>query len=138
MQDDHGGNRGYNDGPKENPTPSDCHRDGIIEHIAIPPFRLASLRTGIGAPTLEASGTNVLRAQLQIAQRTYEPAAPLTASLKRLVRMKKAGRLVRKRGYCIVVLANNLPDVDPQSLFAVGTTLPFCLNWYEFPRTTGT
>jgi hypothetical protein len=125
MQDDHGRDRGYNYGPKENPTPPDCQRNGIVEHIAIPPFRLASLHTGIGAPTLEAWGANVLRSQLQITQRANESATPLAASLKRLVRMKKAGRLVRKRRHGIAILANHRPNANLQPLLAVGTALPF-------------
>ena len=125
VQENHGRDRGYNCGPKENPRPPDRQRNGIIEHIAIPPFRLASLGTGIGAPALEACRANVLRSQLQITERAHESAAALAARLKGLVRMKKTCRLVRKRGRCIVVLANHRPDADLQPLLAVGTTLPF-------------
>jgi hypothetical protein len=67
----------------------------------------------------------VIGPELQIAQRTHESAAPLAASLKRLVRMKKTGRLFRKGGGRVVVLANQLPDADLQPLLAVGTTFPF-------------
>jgi hypothetical protein len=88
----------YDYWPKENPSPSDRDRNGIIEYIAMPPFRGAGPRTRIGAPLLETGGANVLRSQLQIAQRAHKAAAPLAARLKRLVRMKKACRLVRKRG----------------------------------------
>jgi len=78
----------------------------------MPPFRVASLRTGIGAPALEARGANVLRSQLQIAQRAHEAAAPVAASLKRLVRMKEACRLVRNGGRCICLLPDNGPEAD--------------------------
>jgi hypothetical protein len=94
VQHDDGRDRGDNHRPEQNPSPPDCERNGIIEHIAIPPFCLARLYAGIAAPALEASWANVLRSQLQIAQRTYEPAAPLAASLKCLVGMKEACRLV--------------------------------------------
>jgi hypothetical protein len=67
----------------------------------MPPFRLACFDAGIGAAALEACRANVLRSQLQIAQRAHEAAAALAASLKRLVRMKEACRLVGKRRRCI-------------------------------------
>jgi len=41
----------------------------------MPPFRFATIRPGIGAPTLEACGTNVLRSQLQVAQSAHKPSA---------------------------------------------------------------
>jgi len=112
VQEDNSRSRDDNDGPNENPTPPErqCHR--IIEDIAIPPFRLASTCAGIGAPPLKARGTDVLGAQLQIAQRTHEPTASLAASLKSLIRMKKAGCLVRERRCRIVILANYRPEAD--------------------------
>jgi hypothetical protein len=70
----------------------------------MPPFRLAGLCSGTSAATLKTRGADVLRSQLQIAQRAHKAAAPLAASLKRLVRMKEAGRLVRKRGRRICIL----------------------------------
>jgi hypothetical protein len=78
----------------------------------MPPFRFAGFHTGIGAPTLETRGANVLRSQLQIAQRAHEAAAPLAASLKRLVRMEEACRLVRKRSRRICILLDRAPDAD--------------------------
>jgi hypothetical protein len=78
----------------------------------MPPLRGAGSRNGIGAPALETRGANMLRSQLQIAQRAHEAAAPLTASLKRFVRMKEASRLVRKRGRCIGVLLDRAPYAD--------------------------
>jgi hypothetical protein len=59
------------------------------------PFGFAAVQPGIGTPALEARGANVLRSQLQIAQRTHESPASLAASLKSLVRMKEARCLVR-------------------------------------------
>jgi hypothetical protein len=112
VQKNRGRDCGYNHGPKKNPAPPDRHRNGIIEHIAMPPFRLASPHTRIGAPTLETSGANVLRSQLQITQRAHEAAAPLAASLKRLVRMKEARCLIRKSGRRICVLPDHVPDSD--------------------------
>jgi len=90
--------------PEDDPTPADRQRDRIIEHVAVPPFRLNPVRPGRGAPALETGGANMLCSQLQIAQSTYESAAPLTASLVRLVRMKEARRLIRHGGYSIFTL----------------------------------
>jgi hypothetical protein len=112
VQKNRGRDCGYNHRPKENPAPPDRHRNGIIEHVAIPPFRFAGLHTGIGAPTLETCGANVLRSQLQIAQRAHEAAAPLAASLKRLVRMEEACRLVLKRSRRICIPLDRAPDAD--------------------------
>jgi hypothetical protein len=102
----------YEHGPKQNPAPPDHHRNGIIEHVAMPPFRSAGLRTGTGTPVLETRGANVLRSQLQITQRAHEAAAPLAASLKRLVWMKEACRLVRKRGRSVCGLLDRAPHTD--------------------------
>jgi hypothetical protein len=112
VQKNRGRDCGYDHRPKENPAPPDRYRNGIIEHVAMPPFRLAGLHTGIDAPTLETRGANVLRSQLQIAQRAHETAAPLAASLKRLVRMKEARRLVRKRGRRVCILLDRTPYAD--------------------------
>jgi len=112
MQENRGRDRGYDQGPKKNPTPPDGHRNGVIEHVAMPPFSLAGRHAGICAPTLETRGTNVLCSQLQIAQCAHEAAAPPTAGLKHLVRMKEACRLVCKRGGGICDLPDCAPDAD--------------------------
>jgi len=103
---------GCEHGPKQNPAPPDHHHNGIIEHVAMPPFRFAGLRTGTGTPALETRWANVLRSQLQIAQCAHEAAAPLAASLKRLVWMKEACRLVRKRGRRVFVLLERAPHAE--------------------------
>jgi len=112
VQKNRGWECGYEHRPKENPAPPDRHRNGIIEHVAMPPFRLAGLRAGISAPALETRWANVLRSQLQIAQRAHEAAAPLAARLKRLVRMKEACRLVRKRSRHPCALLDRAPHAD--------------------------
>src|SRR5271156_4544132 len=90
----------------------------------MPPFRRAALQTGIGAPTLEARGANVLRSELQVAQRAQKAAAPLAARLECLLRMKEACSLLRHRGRCIRFLLRNRPVSNSQPLLAVGTALP--------------
>jgi hypothetical protein len=112
VQKNHCRESGCEHGPKQNPAPPDHYRNGIIEHVAMPPFRFAGLGTGTGTPVLETRWANVLRSQLQIAQRAHEAAAPLAASLKRFVRMKEACRLARKRGRRIGVLLDRAPDAD--------------------------
>jgi len=58
---------GYKPRPKKNPAPPDRHRNGIIEHFAMPPFPIACLHTGIDAPALETRWANVAPLPLQIA-----------------------------------------------------------------------
>src|SRR6266852_3700034 len=105
----------------------------------MPPFRFAASQPGIGAAALEACGANVFRSQLQIAQRAHEPAAPLAASLKRLIRMKKARRLVRHRGGSARILAHSAPKPDLQPLLAEGAALPsrLHLEWRDIPVAVG-
>jgi len=54
----------------------------------------------------------VLGSQLQIAECADETTAALTASLERLVRMKKTGCLIRKRHRCIDILKSDRPEAD--------------------------
>jgi hypothetical protein len=105
----------------------------------MPPFRFAASQPGICAATLEARRANVFCSQLQIAQRAHEPAAPLTASLKRLIRMKKARRLVRHRGGSTRILAHSAPKPDLQPLLTEGAALPSRLRfeWHHIPITVG-
>jgi hypothetical protein len=128
MQNDHGWDRGYNQRPNENPGAANGQGNGIIEHIAITPFRLACLCPGSGEPALETRRANVLGSQLQIAESTDKAATALAASLKSLVGMEKTGCLVRKRGGGIGVLANDRPDANLKPLLAVNTGLPFFPN----------
>jgi hypothetical protein len=125
--------------PNDNPSPPDRYRDRIIEHIAMPPFRFAASQPGIYAATLEARRANVFCSQLQIAQRAHEPAAPLTASLKRLIRMKKARRLVRHRGGSTRILPQGAPPPDLQAFPTEGAALPsrLCLNSRDISATVG-
>jgi hypothetical protein len=97
MQDNRGRQRGDNRRPKQNPAPPNSQCNRIIEHIAMPPFRLTGVDAGSAAPALEANGANMLCSQLQITQRAHKAATPLAARLERLVRMKETRRLVRKR-----------------------------------------
>src|SRR5580704_5510488 len=90
----------------------------------MPPFRFAAVPPAIGAPALKARGANVLRSELQIAQRAQKAAAPLAACLERILRVKKACRLLRHRGRRIRFLTRNRPDSNSQPLLAVGTALP--------------
>ena len=54
--------------PNQNPPPADRHRDGIVEHITMPPFRLAASATRIGCG--RARSTWGKRAPLPAANRT--------------------------------------------------------------------
>src|SRR6267154_2230486 len=105
----------------------------------MPPFRLASVRAGTAAPALEARWANVLRSQLQVTQRAHKAAAPLAASLERLVRVKETGCLVRKRNRGVCARAGNRPDADLQLSFAVRAALPSVLRlgWCHLASTTG-
>jgi hypothetical protein len=105
----------------------------------MPPFRFAASQPGISAAALEACRANVFCSQLQIAQRAHEPAAPLAASLKRLIRMKKAGRLVRHRGGGTRILPQGAPQPDLQALPTEGAALPsrVCLNSRDISATAG-
>src|SRR5436305_14569808 len=95
MQINRSRNSDDNNGPEENPAPSQRRRDRIVEYVAMPPLCLAVGLPGIGCPAIKAGWANMLRSQLQIAQGAEEPAALLAARLKRLVRMKEACSLFR-------------------------------------------
>src|SRR5215472_8012945 len=101
---DHHRERDVKGWPEDDPAPAHRQRDRIIEDVAMPPFRLNAVRPGRGAPAFKTGGANMLCSQLQIAQSTHESATPLTASLVRLVRMKKARRLIRHGGCSIFTL----------------------------------
>jgi hypothetical protein len=105
----------------------------------MPPFRLSGVCTGISSPALEARRANVLGSQLQVTQRAHKAAAPLAASLERLVGMKETGRLVRKGNRGGGVRTRNRPDGNLQTSCAVRAGLPsiLCLGWRHLAFTTG-
>src|SRR5580698_11646306 len=90
----------------------------------MPPLGLAAIQHRIDAPALKACRANVVRSQLQIAQRAHKSSASLAASLKRFVGVKETGRLIRHRRGGIHAVAYDRPSANLQALLAIGTAPP--------------